>query len=56
MTIAQQQEDSQMTAARQQREIQDLSARLNAQESQIRKVSDQVEMSKPAPRVVLNNQ
>ena len=44
------------TAARQQQEIRALTASLKEQASQIQKVSAQVEMSKSAPQVVLNNQ
>jgi hypothetical protein len=47
--VAQQQKDFQATVAR-------LTARLDEQASQIQKVSAQVEMSKPAPQTVLNNQ
>ena len=44
------------TAAQQQQEIRALTASLKEQASQIQKVSAQVEMSKSAPRVVLNKQ
>src|SRR5439155_13841115 len=47
--IAQQQKDFQATAANQQKEIETLTAGLQ-------KVSAQVEMSKPAPQMVANNQ
>jgi septal ring factor EnvC (AmiA/AmiB activator) len=55
-TIAQQQKDSQATAAQQQKEIQTLTASLKEQASQIQKVSAQIEVTKPAPQVVGNNQ
>jgi len=54
-TIAQQQKDFQSTLAQQQKEIKALTASLKEQASQIQKVSDQLELSKPAPRTV-NNQ
>ena len=44
------------SAAEQQNEIKKLASQLKAQASQIQKVSDQMEMSKPAPRTVANNQ
>src|SRR5258708_7132555 len=40
--------------AQQQKEMEAVVARLKEQASKIQRVSDQVEMSKPAPRVVLN--
>ena len=48
-TVAQQQKESQKTAAHQQKEIQALTAGLQ-------KVTAQVEMSRPAPQTVLNDQ
>jgi hypothetical protein len=48
-TVAQQQKDFQAAAARQQEEIETLTAGLQ-------RVSAQVEMSRPAPQMVLNNQ
>jgi uncharacterized coiled-coil protein SlyX len=48
-TVAQQQKDFQATAARQQQQIEALTAGLQ-------KVSAQVETSRPAPQMVLNNQ
>jgi hypothetical protein len=48
-TLAQQQKDYQRTATRQQKQIEALTAGLQ-------KVSDQLELSKPAPRTVGNNQ
>ncbi len=47
-TIAQQEKASQITAAQQEGEIHSLIVKLNAQESQIRKVSEKAKMSKPA--------
>ena len=44
------------TVAQQQREMQAFAAYLKEQDSKIQKVSDQVEASKPAPQMVLNNQ
>jgi hypothetical protein len=55
-TIAQQQKDSQSTAAQQQREIKALTASLKEQALQIQKVSAQLELRKSAPQTVLNNQ
>ncbi|PYL18417.1 MAG: hypothetical protein DMF41_12325 [Verrucomicrobia bacterium] len=54
--IAQQQQDFQATVAQQQTEIQALTAALKEQASQIQKVSAQLEVNKPAPQTVLNNQ
>ena len=48
-TVAQQQKDSQAAAARQQEQIETLTAGLQ-------RVSAQVEMSRPASQMVLNNQ
>jgi hypothetical protein len=47
--VAQQQKDFQATVAR-------LTARLDEQAARIQKVSDQIEVSKPALQVVLDNQ
>ena len=44
------------TDTRQQQEIQSLTASLKEQGAQIQKVSDQVELNKPAPHLVDNNQ
>src|SRR4029450_13368483 len=43
------------TVAQQQKEIQALTASLKEQASQIQKVSAQLEVSKPAPQMVINN-
>jgi hypothetical protein len=43
------------TVAQQQKEIQALTANLKEQASQIQKVSAQLEVSKPAPQMVINN-
>ena len=48
--------DFQATVARQQKEIQALTAALKEQAAQIQKVSAQLEVNKPAPQTVLNNQ
>jgi len=53
-TVAQQRKDSEGTAARQQTEIEDLTAMVKEQASQIQKASAQLEASKPAPQVVNN--
>jgi hypothetical protein len=53
-TIAQQKDDSQSTAAQQQKEIQAVTASLKEQAAQIQKVSAQLEASKPAPQTVSN--
>ncbi len=55
-TVIQLRKDFQTAAARQQKEIGALTASLSEQASQMQKVSDQLEASKPAPRVVVNNQ
>jgi hypothetical protein len=55
-TVAQQQKEFQTFAAEQQSQMQALTARLEQQAAQIQKVSAQLEMSKPAPQIVLNNQ
>jgi hypothetical protein len=55
-TVAQQKNDFQATVAQQQKEIQALTTQLKQQASQIQKVSAQIEVSKPAPQTVLNNQ
>jgi uncharacterized coiled-coil protein SlyX len=44
------------TVAEQQKEIKALTAALREQASQIQKVSAQLELNKPEPRTVLNNQ
>lgn len=44
------------TITRLQKEMEIVIARLEAQESQLQKVSAQLEVSKPAPQTVLNNQ
>ena len=55
-TVAQQQQDFQSTIAQQQKEIKALAASLKEQASKIQKVSDQLEVSKPAPQLVADNQ
>jgi ATP/maltotriose-dependent transcriptional regulator MalT len=44
------------TVAQQQKGMEAIAARLKEQESQIQKVSAQLEVKKPAPRTVLNDQ
>jgi trimeric autotransporter adhesin len=44
------------TIAQQEKEIKALTAGMKAQASQIQKVSAQLEVTKPAPQIVLNNQ
>jgi Chaperone of endosialidase len=53
--MVEQDKDYQANACRQQREIDSLKAALNEQAAEIQKVSAQLEASKPAPQVVLNN-
>jgi hypothetical protein len=55
-TVAQQQESFEATAAQQQKEIKALNASLKGQASQIQKVSAQLDVIKPAPQVVVNDQ
>jgi len=55
-TVQELKKDFQATVADQQKEIQALTASLKEQASQIQKVSAQLEVSKPAPQTVLNNQ
>ena len=56
VTIAWQQKEFQSAIAQQQKEIEVLRASLTEQAAQIRKVGAQLEVSKPAPKTVLNNQ
>jgi len=55
-TVQELKKDFQATVAEQQKEIQALTASLKEQASQIQKVNAQLEVSKPAPQTVLNNQ
>ena len=55
-TITQQRKDFEAALAQQQEEIEALTATLKEQAAHIQKVSAQIEMSKFAPQVVLNNQ
>jgi septal ring factor EnvC (AmiA/AmiB activator) len=55
-TITQQRKDFEVALAQQQKEIEALTATLKEQAAQIQKVSAQIETSKFAPQVVLNNQ
>jgi septal ring factor EnvC (AmiA/AmiB activator) len=55
-TIAQQQKGFQSIIAQQQKEIKALTVSLKEQASQIEKVSAQLEVGKPAPQLVVNNQ
>jgi trimeric autotransporter adhesin len=55
-TVAQQQKDFHSTIAQQQKEIKALTASLKEQASQIQKVSDKLEVCKPAPQLVADNQ
>ena len=48
-------QDQESAIAQQQKEIKSLTASLKEQASQIQKVSDKVEMSRPAPQMVGNN-
>ncbi len=56
IAISQQQKDFRATAAQQQGQIKAVTATLKEQAAQIQKVSEQLEASKPAPQMVLNNQ
>jgi len=55
-TVEELKKDFQATIAQQQNEIKALAATVKEQAAQIQKVSAQVELSKPAPQTVLNNQ
>jgi hypothetical protein len=55
-SIALQRKDFQATIAQQQKGMEAIAARLEEQESQIQKVSAQLEVKKSAPRTVLNDQ
>jgi anion-transporting ArsA/GET3 family ATPase len=48
--------DFQATVAQQQKEIQALTSTVKEQAAQIQKVSAQLELNKPAPQTVVNNQ
>ena len=54
-TITQLTKDFRASVAQQQKEIQALAATLKEQAEQIQKVSTQIEMSKPAQQMALNN-
>jgi hypothetical protein len=54
-TMAQRQKDFQSALTQQQKEIKALTASLKEQAAQIQKVSEQLEMSKAAPQLVINN-
>jgi hypothetical protein len=54
--INQLQNDFQLASAEQQKEIQFLTAQLKEQAAQIQRVSAQLEVSKPASQLVINNQ
>jgi Chaperone of endosialidase len=54
-TVAQQKNRFETTAARQQKEIQALTAALNQQAAQIQKVNAQLELGRPAPQLVQNS-
>ena len=51
--MAQQQEDFQRAIAQQEK---DFTARLKEQDSKTQRVSDQIELSKSAPQIVVNDQ
>ena len=53
-TVAQQRKDFETTIAEQQKGMEALTARLNEQAAQIQKVSAQLQVSKPAPQMVVN--
>ena len=54
-TITELKRDFQLVSARQQKEIQILSAQLKEQAAQIQNVSAQIEVSKPTPRMAVYN-
>ena len=54
-TIAQQHRGFEATAAKQQKEVELLTAQLKEQAAQIEKVSAELKLNKPAPRMVLTN-
>ncbi len=53
--IAEQRKDFQSAITKQQKEMETVVAHLKEQDSKIQKVSDQLEVSKPAAQIVLNN-
>ena len=53
--ITRQRKDFEVASAQQQTQIEALTAMVKEQAAQIQKVSDQLELSKPAPQTVLNN-
>jgi hypothetical protein len=55
-TVAQQQKESRSTAAQQQNEIKALAATVKEQAAKIDKVNAKVELTKPAPQMVVNDQ
>jgi hypothetical protein len=55
-TVTELKKDFRATVAQQQKEIQALTAALKEQAAQIQEVSAQIELSKPAPQTVVNNQ
>jgi septal ring factor EnvC (AmiA/AmiB activator) len=54
-TVAEQLKDFQETAAEQREQIQALTAQLKEQEAQIQKVNAEIEVTRPAPQIVLND-
>jgi hypothetical protein len=55
VALAQQEKEFHESTSRQQVEIETLTAALKVQSAQIQKVSDRLEVSKPAPQVVVSN-
>jgi hypothetical protein len=55
-TIAQQRKDFEATTAQQQKRMEAVTARLEEQVAQIQRVSAELDVSKTAPQIVLNNQ
>jgi hypothetical protein len=55
-TLTRQQNNFEAAVARQQKEIAALTASLKEQATQIRKVSNEVELNKPAPQLLANDQ
>ena len=53
--VAQQQKEFRAAMAEQRKEMENVIARLKAQEAKIQKVNDKIELAEPAPQVVANN-
>jgi peptidoglycan hydrolase CwlO-like protein len=55
-TISEQQNDFRSAIAQQEKRMTALTAQLKEQAAQIQKISAQIQISRPAPKTVLNNQ